>query len=101
MLPEKDKNDILKFTDFRKQLKCPFVIYCDFETLNRDISTCAKDSRKSSTTATKHLDVCSFCYKRICTVDERYTKETVIYRARMHHNILSSRSCRKKKKLKK
>ena len=79
VLPEKGVNGILKFADFRKQMKCPFVIYCDFETLNRDIATCAPDPEKSSTTATKHLDVCSFGMKRVCT-DPRYTKETVVYR---------------------
>ena len=40
ILPEKGQNDVLKFNDFRKQMKCPFIIYCDFETLNRDISYC-------------------------------------------------------------
>ena len=79
-LPEKGKNDVLKFTDFRKQMLIPFVIYCDFETLNRDIFTCSPDPDKSSTTSKKHLEVCSYGYKRICTVDDRFTKETVIYR---------------------
>ena len=80
ILPEKGQNDILKFSDFRKQMMCPFIIYCDFETLNRDIASCHPDPAKSSTTATKLLDVCSYGYKRICTVDDRYTKSTVIFR---------------------
>ena len=33
----------------------------------------------SSTTTTKHLDVSSYFYKRLCAVP-RFTKETVIYR---------------------
>ena len=72
-------NDILKFTDFQKQMKCPFVIYCDFETLNRDVSTCKPNPNKSSNTTTKHLDVSSYGYKRVCTVPH-FTKETFIYR---------------------
>ena len=79
ILPTKGKDDILKFTDFRKKLKCPFVIYCDFETVNRDVLTCRPNPEKSATTRTKQLDVCSYGYKRICT-DSRYTKECVIFR---------------------
>ena len=60
ILPEKGVNDILKFTDFQTQMKCPFVIYCDFETLNRDVSTCKPNPNKSNTTTTKHLDVSSY-----------------------------------------
>ena len=40
---------------------------------------CSPDPQKSSTTTSKHLNVCSFGMKRVCT-DSRYTKETVIYR---------------------
>ena len=65
--------------DFEKQMKYPFVIYCDFETLNIDVSTFAPNPNKSSTTTTKHLDVSSYFYKRLCAVPQ-FTKETVIYR---------------------
>lgn len=79
VLPQKGVNDILKFNDFKKKMKCPFVIYCDFETVNRNVATCQQDPAKSSTTVTKHLEVCSFGYKRVCT-DSRYTKESFIFR---------------------
>ncbi|MES9880480.1 MAG: endonuclease domain-containing protein, partial [Sedimenticola sp.] len=78
-LPEKDKNDVLKFETFQQQLMCPFVLYCDFETIVRDVHTCAPDPKKSSTTVTKHQEVCSYGYKRVCT-DDRYTKESAVYR---------------------
>ena len=80
VLPEKGKGDVLKFRDYRKQMKSPFIIFCDFETLNREISTCSPDPQKSSTTSKKQLDVCSYGYKRVCSVDPRYTKDTIIYR---------------------
>ena len=80
VLPEKGKGDVLKFRDYRKQMKSPFIIFCDFETLNREISTCSPDPQKSSTTSKKRLDVCSYGYKRVCSVDPRYTKDTIIYR---------------------
>ena len=63
----------------KKKMKCPFVTYCDFETVNKNVATCIQDPAKSSTTVTRRLDVCSFGYKRVCT-DPRYTKESVIYR---------------------
>ena len=31
-MPEKDKNDIIKFTDFHMQTMQPFMIIADFET---------------------------------------------------------------------
>ena len=79
VLPTKGTDDILTFTDFKKKMKCPFVIYCDFETINRDVATCKPNPEKSTTTRTKQLDVCSYGYKRICT-DPRYTKDSLIFR---------------------
>ena len=79
ILPTKGKDDILKFTDFRKKMKCPFVIYGDFVTVNRDVLTCTPNPEKSAATKTKQLDVCSYGYKRVCT-DSRYTKHSVIFR---------------------
>lgn len=78
-LPQKGINDTLKFSDFRKKMRCPFVLYCDFETTNKDVQTCMQNPNRSSSTITKQMEVCSFGYKRVCT-DPRYTKESVIYR---------------------
>lgn len=78
-LPIPYENDILEFKDYGKTLKVPFVIYADFETINRKIHTCASNPRYSATTATTKLDVCSFGYKVVCE-DDRYTKPTIIYR---------------------
>lgn len=78
VLPSVD-DATLKFSDYRAQMRVPFVIYCDFETLNRTIDTCTPDPTTSHTTATRSLDVCSFGYKVVCT-DPRYTGPSVIYR---------------------
>ena len=80
-LPVQGKNDILAFTDFEKTLKVPFVIYADFETINKKISTCNPNPKLSTTTSTTRLEVCSFGYKVVCE-DERYTKPIVIYRGK-------------------
>jgi hypothetical protein len=78
-LPVSGKNDILEFKDYEKTLKVPFVIYADFETINRKLHTCAPNPKHSSTTATTKLEVCGFGYKVVCE-DEKYTKPAVIYR---------------------
>ncbi|XP_052806652.1 uncharacterized protein LOC128235904 [Mya arenaria] len=78
-LPEVGQNDILEFKDYQKTLKVPFVIYADFETVNRKLHTCAPNPKQSATTPTTKLEVCGFGYKVVCE-DEQYTKPSVIYR---------------------
>ena len=36
--PEKDKDDMLYFTNIQKQLKAPFVVYADFESILKETS---------------------------------------------------------------
>ena len=78
-LPVPGENDILRFKDYEKTLKVPFVIYADFETINRKLDTCQSDPNQSSTSQTTKLEACSFGYKVVCE-DERYTKPTTIFR---------------------
>lgn len=78
-LPVEGDNDVLVFTDYQKELKVPFVIYADFETLNTKISNCIPDPQHSGTTLVMKLEVCGYAYKVVCA-DSRYTKPTVIYR---------------------
>ena len=78
-LPVVGKNDVLKFNDYEKTLKVPFVIYADFETINRKLYTCMPNPKLSATTPTTKLDVCGFGYKVVCE-DNRYTKPIVVYR---------------------
>jgi hypothetical protein len=77
-LPEPEDN-ILKFQEFDRQLRVPFVIYADFETLNKKIHSCAPDPSRSSTTHDTLLEPCSFAYKIVC-IDPQYTTPTVLYR---------------------
>ena len=60
-------------------MRLPFVIYCDFETLNRRIDTFENDPNKSQTVLKKVFDVSSFGYKVVCSVDSNYTKSVLIY----------------------
>ena len=78
-MPEKGKN-ILKFNNFHKQQKVPFVIYADFEAITEKISGGKPNDEKSYTEAyQKHTD-CGYGYKVVCCYDDKYTKQTQIYR---------------------
>ncbi|XP_069102001.1 uncharacterized protein [Argopecten irradians] len=41
------ENDMLKFEDFRKQLKAPFVLFCDFEAFVQPMDSCENDPKFS------------------------------------------------------
>ncbi|XP_069103879.1 uncharacterized protein [Argopecten irradians] len=73
------ENDMLKFEDFRKQLKAPFVLFCDFEAFVQPMDSCENDPSISSTTKTAQFEPCSFGYQRVC-IDDKYTKPPAIYR---------------------
>ncbi|KAL9959301.1 hypothetical protein ACROYT_G032614 [Oculina patagonica] len=78
-MPTKD-NNILKFNNFHKQQKVPFVIYSDFEAIIEKISGCKPNNNKSYTEAyQKHTD-CGYAYKLVCCYDDKYTKPVQIYR---------------------
>ena len=58
----------------------PFVIYADFESITRKISTALPSSDKSFTDPyQKHID-CGYGYKVGCCYDDKYTKPTQVYR---------------------
>jgi hypothetical protein len=46
-LPTKNKDDIRKFINYKKQLKVPFVIYADFEALTTPIQTTRQHDKKN------------------------------------------------------
>jgi hypothetical protein len=62
LMPEKGKDDILKFTSYHKQMRVPYVIYADFESLNIPVKGCANNPRKSSTRQTAKQTPCSYYY---------------------------------------
>ena len=74
-----EENKYLKFTDYHHQLKSPFVIYADFESILNKVSSCEPDTDKSHTTPTEVHTPCGFCYRVVCT-NERYSKPAVVYR---------------------
>jgi hypothetical protein len=47
MFPSEGDGDIVEFEDLSKQIRVPFVIYCDFEAFARKLDTCLPDPSRS------------------------------------------------------
>ena len=78
-MPDKN-NNILKFNNFHKQQPVPFVIYADFEAIIEKISGCQpKDNDSYTESYQKHTD-CGYGYKLVCCYDDKYSKDTRIYK---------------------
>ncbi|KAK3093489.1 hypothetical protein FSP39_016361 [Pinctada imbricata] len=77
--PKEGYDDILEFQNFHKQLRVPFVIYADFETLVEKMDTCSPNPAESSTTKCSHFEPCGYAYKVVCSNDN-HTKSPVVYR---------------------
>ena len=75
-----EENANLFFKDHYQQLKVPFVIYADFESLTTKIDSAACNPVKSSTGEKyQHRKPCGFSYI-LLSEDERYSKAPVVYR---------------------
>ena len=74
----KEGQNILKFTNHRKQMRVPFIIYADFEALNIPVEGCAGDSHKSYTRQIAKQVPCSYCYVVVRSDGE--AKAPVLYR---------------------
>ena len=74
------QEDYLRFKNFYHQLQVPFVIYADFECFTRKIQ--GPQNKPNSTNTHKYQlhEPCSFGYKVVCCIDDKYTKDVKIYR---------------------
>ncbi|XP_069109117.1 uncharacterized protein [Argopecten irradians] len=77
--PKKEEQQWVKFNQIHKQLKVPFVIYADFESFVRPISTCEPDPKTSSTTRYQKHEPSGFSYMVKCSSDE-LSKPAQVYR---------------------
>ena len=77
-LPDED-HATLTYTDIQKQLKVPFVIYADFESILATYDTVQLGEDKSFTEKIQHHQPCGFCFTVVSTV-EGYSKHPVVYR---------------------
>ena len=68
----------ISFTNFRKQLPAPFVIYADFEAITEKVS-----QKKSQTEQYQKHTACGYGYKVVCCYDDKFSKPAKIYRGEM------------------
>ena len=96
VLPKAGKDDTLQFRDFHKQLRVPYVIYCDLEAFARPLDPSpSTDSRGTSSII--GFEACGFGYQVVC-MDERFTKSPKIYRGpnvtkTLLHSLLEEERC--------
>ena len=77
VMPKEGQN-ILKFTNYHKQMRVPFIIYADFEALNIPVEGCAGNPQKSYTRQIAKQVPCSYCYVVVRSDGE--AKAPVLYR---------------------
>jgi hypothetical protein len=65
---------ILEFENIEKQLTVPFVVYADFESVLKPISTCTPDPQKSFSVQTYEHEPYSFAYYIKCNYDDSLSK---------------------------
>ena len=68
----------ITFTNFRKQLSAPFIIYADFEAITEKVS-----QKKSHTEQYQKHTACGYGYKVVCCYDDKFSKPIKIYRGEM------------------
>ena len=77
-MPKAD--DMVYFKNYHKRLEALFVIYADFEAINKKVHGCQPNNDKSNTESyQKHKD-CGYGYKVVCHYDDKYSKPVQIYR---------------------
>lgn len=71
---DKIPETILKFNNYDKKNKIPFVIYADFEAFIKPIASCCNDPSKSGTMNIAEHEVYSFGYYLKCSYDDQLSK---------------------------
>ena len=74
-----DKRTILKFNNYYKSEKVPFVVYADFECFIKPIQSCDPDYKESYTKQYQKHEPSSFCYCIKCFDNEVYEPKLVSY----------------------
>ena len=73
------KGTILKFINYHRGGKVPFIIYADFECFIKPIQLCNPDDKSSYTKQYQKHEPSSFCYCIKCFDDEIYEPKLVSY----------------------
>ena len=80
-MPEKGKNT-LKFQNHQRQMKAPYVIYADFESIIEKYDTCIPPTDRSSTTKTEVHKPCGFSFVAVRSDGEVKGKKACCYRGK-------------------
>ena len=75
---EMPTSGVIKFKNFHKQQKRPFVIYCDFEALTTPLHSCSPNPRFSYTSPYQRHIPCSYSIVTHSELDD-YEAETVLF----------------------
>ena len=72
---------ILKFKNYNRSMRVPFIVYADFESFIKPIDTCGPNPENSYTKQYQKHTPSSFCYYIKCFDDEVYYQNPVTYTA--------------------
>lgn len=72
-----EEGSTLKFKNYYRSMRIPFVVYADFESFLKPISTCQPDPKISFTNKLQQHVPSSFCYHIKCFDDTVYNQEPV------------------------
>ena len=70
---------MLKFKNYHRSEKVPFIVYADFECFIKPIQSCDPDDKSSYTKQYQKHEPSSFCYYIKCLDDEIYEPKLVSY----------------------
>ena len=70
------KNKFIKFKNFKNKIPAPYVVYADFQAINNKN---VKEENKTTEKLTSH-QICSYAYKLICIIDDKFSKPVKLYR---------------------
>ena len=74
-----EEGTMLKFKNYHRSEKVPFVVYADFECFIKPIQSCDPDDKESYTKQYQKHEPSSFCYYIKCFDDEVYEPKIVSY----------------------
>ena len=81
----------LKFKNFNRSMRVPFVVYADFECYTEKIQTCYPDESRSFTNQYQHHKPSGFCYLIKCFDDELMKPKLVQYTAESSDEDISKK----------
>ena len=72
------KSEYIKFKNYERQIKSPFIIYADFESILVPENNGKKNPNKTYTNKYEKHIACSYGYKLVC-VNDKFSKPLKSY----------------------